>query len=261
MFNAFIITLSIAITDHSNFFSTEPKNMKRLTSFCFGIFFATCVHSQETLVFPSFTNTMDAIGAKILRTAYGRIDIEISIVKYPGKRSLHEANLGRIDGEIQRVIGLENHYPNLIRVPTPVNYVEPYFFSKNRDIALDNCQALENHTVGIVRGVIYQEKCSKNARKVIVVDDFSVLMKLIDTGRIDVAIAAKVNGQSGLVRQNITSVYLLSPPPLKPIELYHYLHKKNASLVPRINQILKEMEVSGELDRIRAEIVNVILTS
>jgi polar amino acid transport system substrate-binding protein len=235
--------------------------MRRLASLYFAIFFATCVHAQESLVFPTFTNTMDAIGAEILKIAYGRIGINISVVKYPGKRSLHEANLGHIDGEIQRVIGLETHYPNLIRVPTPVNYVEPHFFSKNKNITLANCQALENFTVGIVRGIIYQEICSKKANKVIVVDDFNVLMKLIRTGRIDIAIAAKVNGLSGLARLNMKSVYLLSPPPLKPIELYHYLHKKNAHLVPKINPVLKEMRESGELEGIRKNIVHVILTA
>ena len=204
---------------------------------------------------------MGAIGAEILQVAYGRMDIGISVVKYPGKRSLHEANLGNIDGEIQRVIGLEKHYPNLIRIPTPINYVEPYFFSKNRDITLGNCQALESYTVGMVRGIIYQELCSEKARKVIVVDDFNVLMKLVDTGRIDVAIAAKVNGLSGLSRQNMKSVYLLSPPPLKPIELYHYLNNKNAHLVPQINEILKVMLESGELESIRERIVEVILAA
>jgi polar amino acid transport system substrate-binding protein len=234
--------------------------MRRLTSFFIGLFFAITVHSQEPLVFPTFTNTMDQIGGEILKIAYDRIDIQISLVAYPGKRSLHEANLGNIDGEIQRVIGLENHYPNLVRVPTPVNYVEPYFFSKNKNITLDNCQALENHSVGIVRGIIYQENCAKTARKVVVVDDFSVLMKLIDTGRIDIAIAATVNGLSSLTRRHMTSVYLISPPPLKPIKLYHYLHKKNAGLVPKIDQVLKEMEKSGEIEEIRNEIMEVILT-
>ncbi len=194
---------------------------------------------------------MDVIGAEILTIAYRRVDLQISTVEYPGRRSLYEANLGNIDGEIQRVIGLEQDYPNLIRVATPVNYVEPHFFSNDKNITLDDCQALENYSIGIIRGIIYQEQCAEGANKVRVVDDFDVLMKLVDSGRLDVVIAAKVNGMSGIIRHNMESVHLLSPPPFEPIKLYHYLHKKNASLVPKIDQVLREMWVSGEHKEIR----------
>ena len=234
--------------------------MKKVVSFCMGIFFATCVQSQEPLVLQAFTSTMGEIGAEILKVAYNRIDIQISIVEYPGKRSLNEANLGNLDGETQRVTGLEKHYPDLIMVPTPVSYLEPYFFSLNKKITLENCQALENYSVGIVRGIFYSKRCAESVKDLIVVDDFGVLMSLVGTGRIDIAIATKVNGLSELSRQNIKSVHLLSPPPLEPIKLYHYLHKKNSRLVPEIDRVLKEMEQSGELENIRNRMTKEILT-
>ncbi|MFT5691505.1 MAG: polar amino acid transport system substrate-binding protein [Oceanicoccus sp.] len=173
------------------------------------------------------------IGAEILKVAYSRIDIQLSTVEYPGKRSLNEANLGNLDGETQRVIGLEKQYPDLIMVPPPVGYLEPYFFLMNKNITIESCRALENYPVGIVRGILYSKRCAESVRDLIVVDDFSVLMKLVGTGRIDVAMATKVNGLSELSRQNMKAVHLLAPPPLEPIKLYHYIHEKNSRPVPK----------------------------
>ena len=39
-------------------------------------------------------------------------------------------------------------------------------------------------------------------------------------------------------------------PHVQYFDVFHYLHKKKAYLVPKVTKILKEMKASGEIDRI-----------
>ena len=42
-------------------------------------------------------------------------------------------------------------------------------------------------------------------------------------------------------------------PALEHIPLYHYLHERHRELVPRVEKAMREMEASGELERVRQE--------
>lgn len=53
-------------------------------------------------------------------------------------------------------------------------------------------------------------------------------------------------------KHNIQGISMLSPP-LMQINLFHYLHKKNQSLIPRITVILEKMEKEGQIEKIREQ--------
>jgi hypothetical protein len=42
-------------------------------------------------------------------------------------------------------------------------------------------------------------------------------------------------------------------PPLEHIPLYHFLHERHRGLVPQVEKVLREMQGSGELERVRQE--------
>ncbi len=83
-------------------------------------------------------------------------------------------------------------------------------------------------------------------------------MQILDKGRVDIVITARINGLLQLKKLNLDSIYPLSPP-LSPKLVYHYLHKKHKALVPKTDRVFKEMQESGELERLREKFLEKLL--
>ncbi|MDM8538680.1 transporter substrate-binding domain-containing protein, partial [Desulfobacterales bacterium HSG17] len=207
-------------------------------------------YSQEPLVFSQIVRTPDqVIGAEILKRAYQKLGISIRIDILPGKRALAASSKGVIDGEVHRIYQIGEDYPTLIRVPTPINYIEPSVFSKNKKFMVTDCAALKDYKIARVRGIRHAELCTEGMKQVQVVSSSNELMLFLEAERADVGITAKINGLLQLKKLNIDSVFPLSPP-LSRMLVYHYLHWKHNELVPKIDKVFKSMEESGELERI-----------
>ena len=92
--------------------------MKIYYIFTASLYFFSCGFSYaENLVFAK-SGPLDYsadISEIILKEAYGHLNIDISTKVLPSERALRIANSGVLDGDIHRIIGLENMYPNLIR--------------------------------------------------------------------------------------------------------------------------------------------------
>jgi polar amino acid transport system substrate-binding protein len=145
--------------------------MKKIGLFvmCLTLFYTTS-HSEEPLRFAQIVDTPDqVIGAEILKAAYKRLGIPIEIIQMPGRRALRESSEGRIDGEVHRIFSIGNDYPSLIRVPTPINYIEPTVFSKNERFDITECPDLKDYRIGIVRGVRHAEACTQGMKHVQIV--------------------------------------------------------------------------------------------
>ena len=118
-------------------------------------------NAQSILIFAQIQNTPDQmVGAEILKVIYSKIGITIKMVDMPGKRALNESSKGNVDGEVHRIFKIGEDYPTLLRVPTPINYIEPSVFSSKHDFKITDCSSLKNHTIGIVRGVRHAELCT-----------------------------------------------------------------------------------------------------
>jgi polar amino acid transport system substrate-binding protein len=238
----------------------EEKNMKNMAlSVIFFFIFCSISDAQEPLKFAKIVNTPDQmVGAEILKTGYKRLGIPIEIVEMPGKRALLESSQGRIDGEVHRIFRVGDDYPSLIRIPTPINYIEPTVFAKNLKVTVGGCSDLKEHRVGIVRGVKHAEECAGGMENVQIVNSSKLLMQILHRDRVDVVITARVNGLHQLKELNLEGIHALSPP-LGREPVYHYLHKKHKALVPKIDGVFKEMQKDGTLERLRAQLIEELL--
>jgi len=225
----------------------------------FFFFFCSISYSQEPLRFVGIINTPDqVVGAEILKLAYERLGIPIIIVEMPGKRALIESSEGRIDGEVHRIFRVGKDYPTLIRVPTPINYIEPTAFSKRRDFSVSGCADLKEHRIGIVRGVKHAEDCTEGMENIHIVNNSRLLMQILHRDRVDIVITARINGLLQIKELNLDSIYAMSPP-LSREPVYHYLHEKHEALVPKIDRVFKEMEENGTLGRLRERLIGELL--
>ena len=232
---------------------------KLLLIFTVIFFFPKAVNADPLFIFAQIRDTPDQIiGAKILKAIYGKMDIEIKMLDMPGKRALKESSEGRVDGEVHRIFQVGKDYPTLIRVPTPINYIEPAVFSKKYDFKVTGCSGLKNYTIGIVRGVRHAELCSTGMNKVQVIDHSIKMMQLLQAGRIDVALTAKINGLVLIKNMGVKSIHVLSPP-LSRMLVYHYVHVSHKDWVPKIDKIIIKMQDSGELESLRQEAIKTLL--
>jgi len=215
--------------------------------------------AQQPLTFTQIVDTPDqAIGAVIVKAAYEKLGIPVKFAILPGKRALAESSEGRVDGEVHRIFEVGAEYPTLLRVPTPINYIEPSVFSKKHGFEVTDCAALQGYQIGIVRGVKHSQLCTHGMENVFLGDDLTGVMRMLDAGRIDLLITARINGLLLAKELGLDAIKPLSPP-LSRLWVYHYLHERHKDLVPTIDAVFKAMQESGELETLREQAVQQLL--
>ncbi len=69
-------------------------------------------------------------------------------------------------------------------------------------------------------------------------------LKMLSLGRLDLVVITRVEGYFALKQLNLDEIKVIEPP-LVTLVLFLFLHKKNASILPRITEILEIMEMEG----------------
>ncbi|MBV8124348.1 MAG: transporter substrate-binding domain-containing protein [Burkholderiaceae bacterium] len=184
----------------------------------------------------------------ILKVAYQRIGLELVIDQMPGERAILSASRGESDGALYRIAGFEKNYPDLIPVPVPLYHVEFVVFSKRLQFPVKDWSSLANYTIGYRRGYKVVELNTRQWRSDPAATQAQLYRKL-EIGRTDLVVDDRKSGLYALQKLGISDVRLLNPP-LMETQFYHFLHRKRADLVPRIQATLMEMSRTHEIDRI-----------
>ncbi|HJW82255.1 MAG TPA: transporter substrate-binding domain-containing protein [Acidiferrobacterales bacterium] len=179
--------------------------------------------------------------------AFRRAGAELRLVKLPAERGLINANAGIEDGELTRIAGLEKQYPNLVRVPEKLVDWEFSAFSKDASIA-SNWNSIRQRSVGHIKGWKIYEQSLAGAERVTTADDPEQLFRLLDLNRIEVALYERSLGAALARQQGLKDVRPLAPP-LATREMFIYLHKRHANLVPRLADALRAMKREGFYQR------------
>jgi polar amino acid transport system substrate-binding protein len=216
----------------------------------------------KTLNFSCIEQTPDIeITRLVLSKAYGRLGIDITIQEMPGLRALIYANEGSTDGELFRAAGVEKEYSNLVRIQIPINSVDVVVITKNFSFEVNGWESLKPYRIGIQAGITFVESSISNigGLKVTRVKNSSQLLRMLENERIDVVVAPRISALLSLADIKSKTIKLLEPP-LKSLPLFHYLNKKHQSLVPELENVLKQMEDEGEIQRIRDEYISSIIS-
>lgn len=195
------------------------------------------------------------VGAEILKVVYRHLAIKVEFVDLPAKRSLLESSEGRVDGEVQRIIAVRTQYPTLIALNPSINYIEPSAFVKDLAVRINGWRSIAPYSIGIVRGVGSSEAGTKGMSRVEAVSTMDQLMQALAAGRYEIAVNDRFSGMLIIKRLRLDRVVRPVEPPLEHIPLYHYLHERHRGLVPRVEQVLRSMQASGEIERVRQETI------
>lgn len=228
--------------------------LKNFLLFFFIMQFANAQESSK-LTFSQIVDTPDqAVGAKILEKVYSKLGISVNFLVVSGKRALIQSSRGLSDGEVHRILKIGEIYSTLLRVPTPINYIEPSIFSVNK-YNLKSCNDLKDLRVGIVAGVKHAELCTEGFKKTKILKHSLELIRVLNERGVDVVITARLNGEIQIEKLGYSKVKIIEPSLSRKL-LYHYVHEKHKLLIPKIDKIILEMKNSGELKEIRNEAIS-----
>ena len=202
-------------------------------------------------------SNLSEISRQVVEEAYQQLDITVQFSEFPARRSLESSNRGQVDGETHRIKGINKKYTNLLLIPVPINRVEGLVFTKSKEFVVNGWESLRPYRIGIVRGVIFIEKGTEGMN-VHSATTNEMVFKILDRGRTDISVVNRVSGLLYLKKLKLKNIKQLEPP-VKELELFHYLHKKHRDIVPKISKILSAMQNKGRIKQIREEYIQKIL--
>ena len=192
------------------------------------------------------------VGQIVLPEVYKKLAIDITITAMPGNRAMLEAVSGRKDGEIMRIWSYGIEHPDMLRVPTPYYELETMaFFKEGDDIYVKSAEDLANYSVLKVRGVKHTNNITAGLEHVYDYDDTETMLRALSSHQNKVALTHTVDGIFSIKKFDLKGIQRISKP-LAIFPLYHYVHKNNAHLVQRLDQVLVAMKESGELNKLIA---------
>ena len=207
--------------------------------------------SSIHIVISAIENEQTHARAKeVLLEAYRRIGVQAQFMDLPAQRALIWADEGITEGDAARIKGVENNYPNLIRVPTPVTTFQGIAFTKDVNDEIKNWNELKKYRIGIIRGIKYAEIGTKGMDPILA-KDMTHLFTLLDNGRIQIAVAVKAAGELEIEKNFKGRGIHFIGSPLHSAPLFHLLNKKRRELLAPLNQVLLEMMEKGRIEAIR----------
>jgi len=230
------------------------KNLQQNISLTLFILYSLSINivtaeEVKALKFTTLEGTpVQKISESVVREAYNRMGISISIKQLPGRRAIAMANAGTFDGEVSRIANIEKKFTSLIPIKIPINFIEGMVLSKDNPIHIDNWESIKHYKIAIRRGVLFSKKGTEGMN-VQVLNNWKSMLRALDTGRADVIIMPRTVALKTLNDGKSPNV-IINEPPIVILPLYHYLHKKRSSLIPQLESTLKKMQTDGTINRI-----------
>ncbi|MGE4504325.1 MAG: substrate-binding periplasmic protein [Desulfovibrionaceae bacterium] len=206
---------------------------------------------RPVLVLADSNDLATEISARVLTEAYAHLGITVATRKIPLRRVDLVAGLGDIDGLVNRIDGMERYNPDLIRVSVPINHFVIRAHCV-QDLQIPDWNSLRDKSVGIRLGSVFAEDITQSWKRVVALPDYDKLYALLAEGRLDVIVSSDLEGLRQAAHQRNDAIHSCGPP-LKTMQLYHYLQKRHAALVPKITAVLRAMTDSGRIEEIREE--------
>ncbi len=145
-------------------------------------------------------------------------------------------------------------------VPIPIGKMEGIAITKNKNLSVSAWEDLANHEVCFRNGVKFSEVGLSNI-EANPVNSNTQLFGMLAKDRCDIIVIAHITSIPLTAEFNAAQKQPLHQSVLQTYPLFHYLHKKNAHLVPKLTEVLKEMKQEGLIDQIRSQFITEMLNN
>ncbi|NQZ07834.1 MAG: hypothetical protein HRT35_11790 [Algicola sp.] len=185
---------------------------------------------------------------EVVTQAYRALRINLRVNEYPGRRSLQLANSGKVDGDLCRITQVAESYQNLLPVTPFIMSMSIVAITRKGVADINSLVDLGGRSVGSERGMQAVELVVRD-RKIHYENDGIDLIRLLDTGFIDVVLLTK--GDIELLKnKGLLAQVKVHPKWLYQVKMFHYIHKKHRLLIPALSQqITKAMKGMQGLNR------------
>ncbi len=185
----------------------------------------------------------------VMTSIYQRIGYDMKIIRFPGKRSIVEANLGSVDGELVRVKNVETHATNLIRIPYAIGSLKAMAITRTGHSKVVGMAGLIDKRVGILRGVELTERMTKNLDRQIL-NSIESLFSILLSGRVDLILFPELDSLEYIKNHQLEGKVVISDNPIFSVPLYHFVHKDSKEMADQLTAEMKEMKKSGALKKL-----------
>lgn len=206
--------------------------------------------SEETITIKAAMSEDESIIVeRILYTALNRLEYQM-VSKTAGMRTtVNDVNYGDAAVVPAQAIGLEEEYPNLIRIPVPISYVEtnvytrsdaPYEFTSWSDLTglrLSHCWKNTYITRNVPRA---------DASEVVTLNEYDDLWNSLLANETDVAVIPNLTGFVRIVPNGVKMAGVIEREPR-----YTYVNKNYEFLVPLLTEVYQNMTDDGTMEMIR----------
>ncbi len=191
---------------------------------------------------------------RLVGMALERLGYRLQTVHIPAERALIIANAGINDGEILRIGGLQDIYPNLIQVPEKLIDLEFVAFTRDPSLQVASWPDLANRPVAIITGWKILERNIPPGTELVTVKNIDQLFTLLLKGRTDVILYSRWSGLAYIRKNRLQGIRIVEPP-LERQGMYVYLHKRHRNLVPKLAEELRALKAEGEDRKLFREVL------
>jgi len=187
---------------------------------------------------------------QLLKVALDRVGYSLVRVQLPAERALRDVNAGTLDGEFIRIDGIQNKYPNLIRVDEKIMDLDFVAFSEQALDTSKGWEVLAPLNVAFLSGWKIIETNVPKQSRITKVNTPYQLFHMLYKKRVDVIIYERWAGLNLMTNDPTYRDIKVRLPPLATREMYCYVNKKHAQVAVKLAQTLKELKENGTYTKI-----------
>lgn len=191
----------------------------------------------------------------VTKERFNRIGVKVEIHLVPSARALEQANSGVYDGDIMRVGGASEKFPNLIQIPGTVYTFDFVAFTKDLeegalDVEGEGCESLKPYKVAVPSGWVETTNhvSEDNTTALERVTSPPKLFMTLQRRKSDLIIYERLMGYQLIKELELKGIHVLEPP-LSSKEMFLYIHKKHEALVPQLVEALEAMKADGTFQK------------
>jgi len=188
------------------------------------IFFWGIANASEQLVFTTTErlSMQKRIAIQVLSEAYIKIGYEIKLVYVPEIRAQVSANNDSdIDGVLVNTGGFNKEYSDLIPVPFAIAYLEIFAFAKKNGLQVSDWESLRKYKLACMNASNDAQQLKDRNIYCYGVKEPIQAIKMVASGRADIAILEKNSAIEALIESNIDNIKATGPS-LAKSNIYHY---------------------------------------
>lgn len=192
---------------------------------------------------------------QVYREAFKELGYDFSYKVMPSKRSSLSANLGRVDGEPQRIATYNKTYTNLLRVEEPIFINRTIALTLDPYVRLNGLDSLKNtpYRVDYLRGSVWsREKLQPLVPEAQLTGVDSVLIGLnrLKAKRSDVFIGLEVVVRKQLQDPEFKGLPIRQAGIIGQNYSYPFVHNRHQDLLPKLTEVISEMKSDGRYSRL-----------